>query len=161
MKTKTLLTFVFAIGVCEMAGIVGSLFTFPAIGTWYATLTKPAIAPPNWIFGPVWTSLYALMGISLALVWQKKSAKIKKERERGIRLFFLQLGLNVLWSLVFFGLHNPQLALVEIVLLWVAVAATLKVFASISRPAAYLLVPYLAWISFAGYLNYQLWVLNR
>lgn len=143
------------IALSEAAGIIGSIFTAPSIAGWYATLIKPEIAPPNWIFGPVWTTLFLLMGIAAFLVWRtKKNSKI------ALGIFGVQLILNVLWSFLFFGLQSPGAALVEIVLLWLSIAATIWAFAKISKPAAWLLVPYIAWVSFAGYLNFLLWSLN-
>ena len=142
----------------QLAGIIGSLFTAQAITGWYATLVRPELAPPNWIFAPVWTSLYLLMGIALYLVWKKGV------QTPGVRialvLFAIQLVLNTLWSIVFFGLQDLTLALVEISILWVAILATMIAFARVSRTAAWLLVPYIAWVSFAAYLTYSFWVLN-
>ncbi|OGC88576.1 TspO protein [Candidatus Adlerbacteria bacterium RIFOXYC1_FULL_48_26] len=143
------------IALSEAAGIVGSFFTAPSIAGWYATLTKPDIAPPNWIFAPVWTTLFLLMGIAAFLVW-----RTRKNTRTALGLFGLQLALNVLWSLLFFGLQNPGAALAEITLLWLSIAATMVAFAKFSKPAAWLLVPYIAWVSFAGYLNFLLWSLN-
>lgn len=147
-----------AILVCEGAGIVGSLFTLSEIPTWYATLHKPLLSPPNWVFGPVWTALYLLMGIALYLVWRRglKTKGVKK----AFAVFGLQLVLNSLWSVVFFGLHNPFLALYIIGAMWVLIVATIIAFRSVSPTAAYLLVPYLAWVTFASYLNYSIWALN-
>lgn len=158
---KRIVKLAVAIGVCEMAGLVGSIFTLSAIPTWYASLVKPAFSPPNWVFGPVWTTLYAFMGVSLYLVWVNRSSKKTPDRKKGIGLFFIQLVLNTLWSIIFFGLRSPILALIEIVVLWVVLALTVKQFSIISKLAAYLLLPYLVWVTFAGYLNYQIWLLNR
>lgn len=135
------------------AGILGSLFTTPAIGGWYATLVRPDIAPPNWVFGPVWTTLFFLMGVAAFLVWRTGA-------RAPLRFFYLQLGLNVLWSILFFGLRAPGAAFAEIIILWSAIAATIVAFAQVSRTAAALLLPYIAWVSFAGYLNYLIWTLN-
>lgn len=139
--------------ICELAGGAGSVFTAPAIAGWYGGLQKPELAPPNWIFAPVWTTLFLLMGIALYLVWEK-------QYKRGIVLFFVQLGLNVLWSAIFFGMRNPELAFAEIILLWVAILATIISFLKVSKPAAWLLAPYLLWVTFAAYLNYSLMILN-
>ena len=144
--------------LCESAGIVGSLATFSAIPTWYAALAKPAFAPPNWLFGPVWTILYASMGIALYLVWQKGLEK--PEVKKAAAFFGVQLVLNVLWSLLFFGLHNPGLALVDIALLAVMIVATAVQFKKVSATAALLLLPYLAWVVFAAALNFGIWRLN-
>ncbi len=152
------MTLAICIVLCESAGIVGSLATFSAIPTWYATLVKPTFAPPNWLFGPVWTLLYAMMGIALYLVWQKGLEK--PDVKKGMALFGVQLVLNVLWSLLFFGLHNPALALLDIVLLAAMIAATAAQFKKVSTAAALLLVPYLAWVVFAAALNFGIWQLN-
>ncbi len=138
---------------CELAGIVGSIFTIPAIAGWYAGLTKSAFAPPSWVFGPAWTTLYFLMGVAAYLIWRKGEV-------RALYVFWAQLTANVLWSYFFFGMHNPALALFDIVLLWVLIFWTIAIFAKISRSAAYMLIPYIAWVSFAAYLNYSIWMLN-
>lgn len=158
MKIPTVVKIIFAILVSEGIGSIGSIFTFPSIAGWYATLIKPELAPPNWIFGPVWTTLFALMGIASFLVWQK-GLKNKKVRI-ALRLFAVQFVFNIFWSIIFFGLHNPGGAFVEIIFLWIAIFATIISFFRVSRCAGYLLVPYLVWVSFAGYLNYMIWVLN-
>lgn len=141
-----------------MAGIIGSLFTTPAIPTWYLALQKPSIAPPNWIFGPVWTTLYLLMGISLYLVSKAGLGSINVRRS--LVMFSIQLALNVLWSYLFFGLRSPRLGLIEIIAMWVAILITMVFFQRVSRAAALLLVPYLLWVSFASYLNYLIMILN-
>ncbi len=153
---KCYLKLVCAILLCELAGIIGAVFTTPSLDTWYATLPKPALNPPSWVFGPVWTMLYLLMGISLFLVWQQR-AKNSKKTTPALIIFFTQLLLNTLWSVLFFGLHSPGLALIDIVLLWVAILFTIISFSRISRPAAYLLVPYILWVTFAIYLNAAAW----
>lgn len=145
-----------AVVVSELAGVAGSFFTISEIPTWYSTLTKPALNPPAWIFGPVWVTLYALMGISLWLVWKSNSS----EKKRAIWLFIVQLVLNAIWSPIFFGAHSIGNALVVIVLLWAAIVLTIFVFNKISKLAAWLLVPYILWVSFATYLNYAIWILN-
>jgi tryptophan-rich sensory protein len=147
-----------AVVVAEAAGIIGAVFTAPAIPVWYATLVKPAFNPPAWVFGPVWTTLFLLMGIAAFLVWQKG---LKKKQVRvALLLFVLQLGLNTLWSIIFFGLRSPGGALIEIVFLWLAIAATIAAFYKISKPAAWLMVPYIMWVSFAAFLNYSIWIVN-
>ena len=149
---------IIAIVISELAGVIGSVFTAPSIPTWCAGLAKPEIAPPNWIFGPVWTTLFALMGIAAFLVWKRGLDR------RGVKIalgiFIAQLVLNTLWSIIFFGLHSPVGAFIEILFLWIAILATIIAFAKISKPAALLLVPYILWVSFAGYLNYSIWQLN-
>lgn len=144
------------------AGLIGSAFTFAEIPTWYASLVMPAIAPPNWVFGPVWTTLYILMGIAAWMVWKAVVHTEGGRRAKRVALgvYVFQLALNTLWSLIFFGLHALGLALVELVVLWAAILATMVAFFPISRTAAWLLVPYLVWVSFAGYLNYSFWLLN-
>jgi benzodiazapine receptor len=158
MTTRTFLKLAVAIVGTQLAGIIGSLFTFSAIPTWYATLTKPALNPPSWVFGPVWTTLYLLMGVSAFLVWQKGWAR--KDVKIALSVYVLQLVLNALWSIVFFGMQNPGLALVNIVLLFASIVWTMVLFFKISRPAMYLLIPYILWVSFASYLNYAIYALN-
>ena len=143
---------------CLAVGFLGSFATTPAIPTWYQTLNKPIFNPPNWIFGPVWTTLYILMGISLYLVW-KKGFKNKKNKD-AINLFLIQLGLNFIWSFIFFGFKNPQLAFVNIILLWAAIFITILKFWKISKWATYLLIPYILWVSFASILNLFIAILN-
>lgn len=147
-----------AIVGCELVGLLGTPFTVSAVTTWYTTLNKPFFSPPNWIFGPVWTTLYALMGISLYLIWSQgvKDAKVK----HAVWYFVAQLSLNFLWSLLFFGLQNPLLGLVDIIVLWIAILLTIRAFYPLSKTAAYLLLPYLAWVSFATLLNFSIVLLN-
>ena len=142
-----------AIAICELAGVIGSLFTFPSIPVWYATLAKPPFSPPNWVFGPVWVVLYAMMGVSAYLIHRSKD-------RAPLRVFAAQLALNVMWSVVFFGLHSLAGGLAVIALLWISIVWTILSFHRVSRDAAYLLVPYLLWTSFAAALNYSLWALN-
>lgn len=149
---------VIAIGVSLSAGAIGSVFTASAIPTWYVDLVKPALNPPSWVFGPVWTVLYLLMGIAAFLIWKKNLNR--RDVKMALGIFVVQLVLNALWSIIFFGLHSPGGALVEIVFLWLAILATIIAFAKISQPAAWLLVPYIVWVSFAVYLNYAIWTLN-
>jgi len=158
MNGRNIFKAVVAVLISELAGVIGSVFTAPSIATWYATLTKPALNPPAWVFGPVWTTLFALMGIAAFLIWEK--GLNRKDVKIALSLFAVQLVLNTLWSVVFFGLHNPGAAFAEIILLWLAIFATSIAFYKISRPAAWLLIPYIAWVSFAGYLNFLLWTLN-
>ena len=158
MNLRSSLKLISAIIISELAGIIGSLFTFSAIPTWYATLAKPALNPPSWIFGPVWTTLYALMGIAAFLVWNK--GLDRKDVREALSVFGLQLVLNASWSIVFFGLHSPLWALVNIVALWLSIIWTMILFYKISKPTLYLLLPYILWVSFASYLNYSIWMLN-
>ena len=145
--------------VCELAGVIGSLATAPSVPGWYARLAKPSFNPPNSVFGPVWTILYALMGISAYLVYQKgwKRSDVRK----ALAVFAVQLVLNALWSIVFFGAHMILGGVVVIILLWAMILASIWLFSKISRAAAYLLIPYILWVSFATILNISLYVLNR
>jgi tryptophan-rich sensory protein len=158
MKKQNLLRLIAAVVFCEAIGISGSVFTTPSIGTWYAALNKPAFILPNWVFAPVWTTLFALMGIALYLVWSNglKEKKVKA----AVRIFAAQFALNILWSFLFFSLRLPLLAFAEIILLWLAIAATIIKFYPISRKAGLLLFPYLAWVTIASALNYFVWLLN-
>ncbi|MFH0739626.1 MAG: TspO/MBR family protein [bacterium] len=151
-----IIKFLMAIVLCEGAGIIGSVFTTPAIGSWYATLAKPSFNPPNWIFGPVWTALFFLMGVALYLVWSSNNSSAGGKKT-AVLVFFQQLALNILWSVLFFGMQNPMLAFVEIIVLWLAILMTIFYFAKISKTAAWLLVPYILWVSFAGFLNFSIW----
>lgn len=126
---------------------------------WYAELVKPALNPSAWVFGPVWTTLYALMGVALWLIWIKAAAE-PVARRRALSVFSIQLFLNAIWSIIFFGLKNPGWALIDIILLWFVIVWTMFVFYKISRLTAYLLVPYILWVSFASYPNYSIWILN-
>lgn len=159
MRTKEIAQAVVAIIICEAAGIIGSIFTTPAIPTWYAGLTKGPLNPPSWVFAPVWTTLFALMGIAVYLVWKK--GMTRPEVRSAVIVFGVQLVLNVMWSILFFGLQSPGLALVEIAIFWLAIALTIWKFAKVSPTAAWLMTPYIAWVSFASYLNYTIWILNR
>lgn len=164
MKIKNIKTLLGCILICELAGFVGALFSISAIPTWYVTLAKPILNPPSWVFGPVWTILYALMGISLYLVLQqgheKENVKTVISSKVAVKIFFVQLLLNAIWSIIFFGLKNTGLALFDILAMWLAIVTTIFTFYKISKPASYLLLPYLAWVSFATYLNYSIWILN-
>ena len=146
-----------SIVICFAAAGWGNLVTTPKIPNWYAALAKPNWTPPGWIFGPVWTLLYLMMAVAAWLVWQQKGfagAKLP------LALFAIQLALNSLWSVLFFGLQRPGLAAIEIVLLWAAILATVIAFWLRSRWAGGLLVPYLAWVTFAAVLNLAIWRMN-
>jgi translocator protein len=147
----------FIIG-CELVGLLGTPFTMTAIPNWYAMLNKPFFSPPNWIFGPVWTLLYLLMGISIYLIWEKGIQK--KKVKHAVYLFASQLTANFLWSILFFGLRSPILGLIDIVIMIVLIGLTIRSFYPLSKTAAYLLVPYLAWVSFATLLNLAILLLN-
>jgi benzodiazapine receptor len=157
MKPTDILKLVTSVILCQIAGFLGSLFTTPAISTWYATLRKPFFTPPNWIFSPVWISLFILMGISLFFVWRRQG---HPQFKKALIFFFVQLILNVLWSLAFFGLRLPLLGLIDIILLWIAILLTIQNFLKVSKFAGVLLLPYLLWVSFATLLNLSLWVQN-
>lgn len=143
--------------IAFLGGAIGGLVTADAIPTWYVTLNKPFFNPPNWIFGPVWTLLYAMQAIGLYMIWS--SAK-KQNKRRAFTLFGIQVALSALWSLLFFGLKMPSLALIEIVVLWVLIYLTIKEFYKVNKRAGRLMVPYLLWVSFASILNLFIVLLN-
>ncbi|MEM5814805.1 MAG: TspO/MBR family protein [Candidatus Aenigmatarchaeota archaeon] len=153
MKPRNLAVLLGFILLCQLAGIIGSFFSFDAIETWYAGLQKPFFTPPSWVFGPVWLTLYTLMGISAYLVWEKQG-------NGALGIFVVQLFLNAIWSIVFFGFHSPAAGVAVIIALWLAIAATMRGFWQISRTAAWLLVPYIFWVSFAALLNIAIMLLN-
>jgi len=158
MTGKKILTFVIAIGICLLAGYIGSFYSTPAITTWYAGLQKSDLTPPSWVFTPVWTVLYILMGISLYLTIQ---SGIKNSEVRfGLVLFLFQLLVNIGWSFFFFGLHSTFFGFLAIVLLWALVICTIIQLFRFSIPASVILIPYFGWISFAMYLNYAILILN-
>jgi tryptophan-rich sensory protein len=137
-------------------GALGSIFTAKAIPAWYADLHRPSWSPPNWLFGPVWTVLYILMAVAVWLVWRKGGSGARP----AILLWAVQLVLNGVWTPIFFGLHEIGWALADIVALWAAIGATAAAFRRVSRPAAGLMLPYLAWVTFATVINYALWRMN-
>ena len=145
--------------ICFAAAGLGSLATASQVapGSWYETLDKPFFTPPSWLFGPVWSALYLAMAVSGWLVWRERGSAGART---ALALFFAQLALNSLWSIVFFGLESPSLGLVEILILWAVIFLTIRAFRQISRPAAILLIPYLAWVTFATFLNAGIWWLN-
>ena len=149
---------VVAILVMQMAGVIGAVFTVPAIPGWYEMLNKPALNPPAWLFGPAWVTLYLLIGIAAWLVWSFDGAR--EIKRRALTIFGIQWLLNASWSVVFFGLQSPSWALVNIVALWAVIIWMMVAFARVSKWAMYLLIPYILWVSFAMYLNYAIWVLN-
>ena len=138
------------------AGGIGAIATTPKIGSWYSTLIKPEFSPPNWLFGPVWTLLFLMMGVAFYLVWIEG-----KRARKALVVFGIQLVLNILWSFLFFGAESPGAAAAEIIVLWWAIAITILTFQKISKTAAWLLVPYLLWVSFASILNMAIFQLNR
>lgn len=149
--------FLISIMATLSAGAIGSFATAPAIPTWYRGLEKPGFNPPSWVFGPVWTALYILIGISFYLIWSSVSFK---KHKRALILFIIQLVLNTGWSLVFFGLQQPFWALIEITVLWIAILLTTVEFFKINKKAGLILLPYTLWVTFAAVLNFSIWQLN-
>jgi tryptophan-rich sensory protein len=141
-----------------LVGTTAGLFTSSGVNGWYAVANKPWFNPPNWIFAPVWTTLYVLMGIALFLVW--KSDADMGIKKTAISLFAVQLVLNFFWSFIFFKMQQPGWAFAEIILMWLMILMTILWFGKISSTAAWLLVPYICWVSFASVLNYSIWKLN-
>ena len=137
-----------------LASTIGGLFTASSVSTWYIDLIKPSFNPPSWIFGPVWTILYLLMGIALYLIW------IKKYDKYAFMVFGVQLFLNALWSILFFGMKLPFYAFIEIIFLWVAILFTIIYFYRINKISAYVLIPYILWVTFAAILNFAIFILN-
>lgn len=158
MKIPFWLKVVIGILVCNGIGILASLITLPAIPEWYAGLNKPFFTPPNWLFGPVWTLLYTAMGVSAAAIWQQGFDK--PEVKHALAVFIAQLMMNGMWSFLFFGFQNTGLALVEIVALWLAILLTIIRFKEIKAWTAWLLIPYLLWVSYAAALNIGIFMLN-
>ena len=150
---------------CQLAGFIGSFFTTSSVNSWYLTLNQPAFNPPSWIFAPVWISLYFLMGISLYLIWNKQPKKTENKTKNktwkiALWIFAIQLVLNSLWSILFFGLKSPLFAFIEIIFLWIAIALTMFYFKKFSKTSYYLLIPYILWVSFALILNLSYVILN-
>ena len=154
---KNILKLIVSVVISQAAGAIGSLFTVQNIPTWYAGLNKPSFNPPNYLFGPVWITLYFMMGIAFFLVW-KNSGKF--DIKVPAILFITQLVLNALWSIIFFGMKNPMLGFIEIIILWAFIVLCVIKFYPVSKIAAWLLIPYLLWVSFASVLNFKLWMLN-
>lgn len=158
VKSRSFIKLLISLGITLGAGFVGSVFTTPYIPTWYAQIEKPAFNPPNWVFAPVWTTLFILMGIAFYLIWGKG---ITKKNKPALGIFMVQLFLNILWSFLFFKFQSPFLAFLEITVLWAAILKTILEFKKISKPASQLLLPYLAWVSFASLLNFSVFWLNK
>lgn len=156
---RDILKLVVAVLVCEGAGGIGSIATMRSVSTWYQTLQKPAFSPPSWLFGPVWTILYLLMGVAAWLVWRKGLGD--PTVRTALILFIIQLALNTAWSFIFFGARQPGLAFAELIVLWVAILLTMIWFLRVSTAAGLLLAPYILWVTFAGALNFEIWRLNR
>jgi len=158
MERQDILELIGSIVIAQLAGQIGAIATSTSVQTWYVTLNKPIFTPPNWLFAPVWITLYTLMGLSLFLIWRLGL------QTRGVNLalalFGVQLLLNTLWSIAFFGLRSPLAGLVVIIPLWIAIAATIALFLPLSRPAGMLLIPYLLWVSLAAALNAAILLLN-
>lgn len=146
-----------SIGLCFGAAFVGSIFTTAAIPGWYAALSKPSWTPPAWMFGPVWSILYLMMAMAAWLVWRQAGLRAAV---RPLTLFLVQLALNASWSILFFGLRIPGAAFAEILVLWLAILATMIAFWRSTPTAGYLLVPYLVWVTFAAGLNFAIWRMN-
>ncbi len=157
---QRIIRIILVVATCLVVGYLSGKVTQESITTWYPTLVKPAFNPPNWLFAPVWTILYIMMGVAGGLIWNY----VETDREnvkKAFLFFIIQLGLNALWSYLFFGLHNPLLALIEIILLWLMIFETYSQFKKIDKIAGMLLIPYLAWVAFATVLNASIWWLNR
>lgn len=146
------------VGATVAVQIIASALTFPHVREWYPALARPAWTPPAWIFGPVWTALYLMMAVAAWLVWRRAGWS---EGQAALTMWIVQLALNGIWSGLFFAMRSPLAGLVDIVLLWLAIAATIFLFAPASRVAAWLLVPYLVWVGYAAALNFAIWRLNR
>jgi len=157
MFKKHLFPLLISILLALSAGFIGSFFTTPSISSWYAFINKPSFSPPNWLFAPVWTLLYILMGIAAFLIWQKRD---NQKTKQALRFYGTQLILNALWSIIFFGMHNPGLAFLEIIFLWSFILITLIKFYQINKIAGLLFIPYLLWVSFALILNLFVWMIN-
>lgn len=156
---QRIIRIVLVVMTCLVIGYLSGTVTRESILTWYPTLVKPIFNPPNWIFAPVWTILYVMMGVAGGLIWNYIESD-KKKVKKAFLFFVIQLGLNALWSYIFFGLHNPLLALIEIIILWLMIFETYAQFKSIDKIAGMLLIPYLIWVSFATVLNASIWWLN-
>ena len=155
MRTNQWLVLAGFVGLCLGVAALGGLSTAQSVTSWYPTLNKPSWNPPSWTFGPVWTTLYVMMAVAAWLVW-----KHGKGAQAALTLFFIQLGLNCLWSFLFFGAQSPALALIDIAALWIMLALTTFSFFKLSQAAGLLMLPYLAWVSFAATLNFAIWNLN-
>lgn len=158
-RDRPWIALVLSVLAVEVVGASGAVFTAQGLNVWYGTLTQPVIAPPNWVFGPVWTTLFVLLGVAIWLVWRQAQAQPGLVRT-AFFVFVLHFAFNLGWSAAFFGLQNIALGLAVIGVLWVLIVATIRAFGRVDSRAALLLVPYLLWVSFATVLNYRFWVLN-
>lgn len=157
---KTYSRILLCVVICLAVGYLSSITTQSSIKTWYPTIEKPIFNPPNWVFAPVWTLLFVLMGIAAGRVWNQLETN-KELVKKGLLFFAVQLALNALWSYLFFGLQNIFLALIEIILLWLVIFETYLIFKQIDKKASYLLLPYLAWVGFATILTASIFWLNK
>ena len=151
---------IICLGLPQLAGLVGSIFTVSAIPAWYAGLQRPTFSPPNWVFGPAWILLYILMGISAYLIWSAHAKAPARQSKSSLILFWIHLFFNATWSIIFFGLQSPFWALLNIIIIWLFIIVLMIKFWKINKWATYLLIPYFLWVSFASILNYFIWYLN-
>jgi translocator protein len=151
------LKLIISILMCQFAGLFGTIFTRKNIPTWFANLKKPIFNPPDWVFGPVWITLYFMMGISFYLIWKNENSSVTKIP---IIIFIVHLFLNSIWTIIFFGFKSPGFAFIEIIILWILILICIIQFYPISTTASVLLIPYLLWVSFASVLNFTIWKLN-
>jgi benzodiazapine receptor len=158
IKLNEIPKLIVSIVFCQCAGLIGSVFTSTAIPSWYVTLNKPFFTPPNWLFAPVWITLYTLMGVAAFLIWRQGFQD--RQVQRALSIFGVQLILNALWSAAFFGLQSPLAGLIVIVILWLAIVLTILKFFPISKTAGILIMPYILWVSFAAVLNVAIVLLN-
>lgn len=156
-KFKNLPTYLISILICQSAGLIGSFSTMSSVKGWYQTINKASFNPPSWVFAPAWTTLFTLMGIAAAIIWLSEK---NEARKKALTVFGVQLVLNTLWSIIFFGMKNPALAFVEIIFLWLAILYTIILFRKINRKASCLLIPYILWVSFASVLTLSVAILN-
>ena len=157
-RAADILKLVATIIICQFAGLIGSIFTRPSVPTWYKALEKPSFTPPNWLFAPIWTALFVLMGVSAFLVWRDRSGG---QRSRmALTIFAIQLVLNMLWSIAFFGFRSPLAGLIVILVLWIAILSTILNFLKVSEVAGILLIPYILWVTFATVLNASILAMN-
>jgi len=157
IRKFSLLEIFLSILLAQATGLLGSIFTITGLESWYGGLTKPAWNPPNWLFAPVWTLLFTLMGVASYIIWRYYP---KKEAKKALVLYLIHLPVNIFWSVLFFGLQSPLLALIEIVIMWVLILLIIIKFYKVKKIAGYLLIPYLAWVSFATLLNFTIVIIN-
>jgi tryptophan-rich sensory protein len=155
---SNIIKFIISIVICQLAGFIGSFATRTSVAVWFRTLEKPSFNPPPQVFAPVWITLYVLMGIAFFLIWKKSAGN--SDVKYAMTIFIVQLVFNTSWSLVFFGLHSISGGMIVIIILWFLILTTIFSFYKISHPAAYLLIPYILWVSFASVLNFAIWKLN-